>query len=114
MTRISNYEELRLEKNRLQQHLVLQKSRLKGDIHIIKEKFEPLVYIISLLGIFKKTGAKNSLLKMGAKAGIELIAHQTLVSKAGWLAKLVVPFLLKGVSSGLIDKLGAKRFFKAG
>src|SRR6186713_1468501 len=113
MPRIKNYEELVLEKNRLQQSLILQKSKIRGEISSLKEKMEPLLYLVSLLGIFKKTGTKNSLLKMGAKAGIELLAHQTLVSKAGWLAKLVIPFVLKNVSSGVIDRIKEKRLFRA-
>lgn len=105
MTRISNYEELRLEKNRLQQNLILQKSKIKNEIISIKEKLEPLLSIISFLGGFKNKDSKGSLLKMGAKAGVELLAHQTLLSKAGWLTKLVVPFLLKGISTKVIDKI---------
>ena len=113
MTRISNYEELRLEKNRLQQQLILQKAQIRDELNTIKERLEPLFYVASLLGIFQSKTSKGSILKMGAKAGVEILAHQTLVSKAGWLTKLVVPFMLKGVTSGLIDKIKNRKLFKS-
>jgi hypothetical protein len=108
MTRIKNYEELKLEKARLQHNLSVQKAELKQDLNTLKERIEPLLHIISLLAIFKRKG-KDSLLTMGVKTGVELLAHTTMVSKAGWLAKFVVPFLLKGISSNVIDKIKAAR-----
>ena len=56
------------------------------------------------LEFFKKR-ENDSLLATGFKTGVELIAHKTMLSKAGWLTKFVVPFLLKGISSNVIDKI---------
>src|SRR6187399_324782 len=111
MTRIRNYDELKLEKARLQHNLTVQKAALRNDMQVIKERMEPLLYLISFLGIFKKKD-NDSLLKIGVKTGVELLAHQTL-SKAGWLTRLVVPFALKGLSSKVIDKIRNKGFVKA-
>lgn len=103
MGRISNYEELKLEKIRLQNNLTLQKVELRRELLVIKERIEPFFYVLSLLRIFKKKD--DSLLTMGVKTGVELIAHNTILSKAGWLAKFIVPFVLKGISSNVIDKI---------
>jgi len=112
MTRIRNYEELKLEKARLQNNLTLQKAALRHDMLVMKERMEPLLNLISFLGIFKKK-ENDSLLKIGVKTGVELLAHQTLLSKAGWFTRLVVPLALKGLSSKVIDKIRNKRLVKA-
>jgi hypothetical protein len=108
MTRIRNYEELKLEKARLHQNLLVQKAALRHEMQVIKERVDPLLTAVSFLGIFKKKD-NDSLLKMGVKTGVELLAHTTILSKAGWLSKLIVPMVLKGISSNVIDKIKSRR-----
>ena len=112
MTRISNYEDLKLEKARLHNNLLSQKAELRHQILVVKDRVEPLLNVISFLGIFKKK-ENDSLLKMGIKTGVELLAHTTMLSKAGWVSKLVIPFVLKGISSTVVDKIKNRRFLKA-
>lgn len=112
MTRIRNYEELKQEKARLQHNLTQQKAALRHDMLVIKERVEPLLSLISFLGIFKKK-ENDSLLKLGVKTGVEVLAHQTFLSKAGWLTKLIVPFALKGLSFKVMDKIKNRRLVKA-
>ena len=108
MNRIRNYEELRLEKNRLHEHLIVQRNILKHEVDTLKARVEPFLEVISFLGIFKKRENKSSLLKIGAQVGIGLLLNQTVLAKAGWLTKLAVPIILKGVTSGIIDRVKRK------
>src|SRR5262245_61811829 len=98
MTRISNYEELLAEKYRLQQKLILQKEEIRSEIRSIKESIEPVLKILSFIGVLKPKDSKTStsLLKLGATAGLGFIAQKTLTSKVGLLAKLAAPFLVNG------------------
>ncbi len=105
MTRISNYTELRAERIRLEGELRNQKAILKSEIQSVKEKFEPVGDIISFLGIFKKKEAgTQSLLKTGVSLGIDLLVRDKLLSKAGWIVRAVLPFVLKGISNQFIKK----------
>lgn len=103
MNKINNYEELRAERKKLEADLRSQKAYLNTQINTIKEKFEPISKIMAFLGGIK-TNPGSSLLKIGSSMGIELLVRQKLV-KAGWLAKLILPFILKFTAAKTIDKV---------
>lgn len=106
MSRISNYEELVLEKQRLQQQLTIQKMELNSEIRALKEQWEPLTRIMGKVGgLFKKDDdASPSLLK----TGVDLITKQSPLGKASWIAKLLVPVVAGTVSSFVKKKMKAK------
>ncbi|HOX81919.1 MAG TPA: hypothetical protein PLJ60_11815 [Chryseolinea sp.] len=105
MTRISNYTELVAERIRLEAELQSQKSVLKTEMKLVKEKFDPLIDIISALGIFKRKDSRtSSLLKTGLSVGIDLLVRDNLLSKASWIARTLLPVVLKGVSNQLLKK----------
>lgn len=106
MNRIKNYEELIAERKNLEASIRIQKLYLNTHINAIKEKFEPVTKVISFLSGFKSHPG-SSLLKLGSNVGIELLVRQKL-AKAGWLAKLVLPFILKFTAAKTIDKVQDK------
>ncbi len=105
MSKINNYEELIAERHRLEGEIQRQKAILKTEINTVKSKLEPLGDVISFLGIFKKKEAgPSSLLKTGLSMGIDLLVRDNLLAKAGWVARAVLPVILKGVSKQLMKK----------
>jgi hypothetical protein len=104
MSKIKTYNDLLAEQKRLEAHLEIQKEIIQSEMAIIKGKFEPFIKIASWLGIAKSKGAGNSLLKMGAEAGIDFLIGQNLLSKSNWLAKLIIPFILKRFTNKAIEK----------
>jgi hypothetical protein len=114
MRKISDLHDLAVEKQRLQQRLELLKRDMNSEVVEIKEKFKPLVKIVSFLTGTPTNGngevkpsTKTSLLKMGANLGVDLLVGSKL-KKAGWLARLVVPPLLRKISSTVINKMRKK------
>lgn len=112
MKNISNYHDLVAEKHRVQQRLELLKRDVDNEIHEIKEKFRPLTRIV---GMFTGNGAhqtdddkKPSLLKMGGNLAVDLLIGPRL-AKAGVLTRLVVPPLLRGISSRLFSRFRKKK-----
>ncbi len=99
MNRIKNYEELIAERRRVELQIVSQRLILKEGLQEVKEKFEPFLYLLPVLNIFKKTERSHSLMNAAAAVGIDVLVGQKLLSKAGWLARLLVPMVLKGVAS---------------
>lgn len=110
MKKISNLHDLVAERQRLQQKLALLKRDMNSEVNAIKEKFRPVTRIVSFLAGGSGNGAgevmpsaKTSLLKMGANLGVDLLVGSKL-KKAGWFARLVVPPLLRKISSTVISK----------
>lgn len=111
MKRINDLHGLVVEKQRLQQKLELLKRDMNSEVIEIKEKFKPLIRIISFLTGSSNNGnshdtsdTKTSLLKMGANLGLDFFVGSKL-KKAGWFARLVLPPLLRKISSTVINKV---------
>lgn len=105
MNKINNYEDLVLERKRLEAELVHYKSVINGEVNSIKQKFEPISDVVSFFASSPTKSPNNKLLQVGTNIGIELLVRQKLLSKAGWLTKLVLPYILKKVSSRAIQKV---------
>jgi hypothetical protein len=104
MSKISNYEELVTERRRLENELLLKKSVLNAEIDNLKRKIDPILNIMSFFTNLNAKSNRPSLLKIGTSVGIDVM-RQTVLSKAGWLTKLLLPMVLKGVSSKVIDSV---------
>ncbi|HRG78259.1 MAG TPA: hypothetical protein PL167_01555 [Cyclobacteriaceae bacterium] len=98
MTRINNYEELIAERKRVESNIVEQRLILKAGLQEAKEKLEPFMYLLPILNIFKKKEPNHSVLNAATSVGIDLFVGQKL-AKAGWVTRLLVPMVLKGISS---------------
>jgi hypothetical protein len=106
MSKINNYEELILEKKRLESDLLHYKAIVNSEIAVIKHKMEPITDMVSFLSPSSNPAQpKSKLLQAGTNLGIELLVRQKLLSKAGWLTKLIVPYILKKVSSRAIERV---------
>lgn len=103
-TRITNYDDLLKERRRIKQEIKLDRLVITDSVTALKAKFDPLLYIMPYLSIFKKHHSSNSLAKTAASVGIDLLVGQKLLSKAGWLTKLIVPMILKTVSTVAIGR----------
>ncbi|MEJ7646335.1 MAG: hypothetical protein WKF87_17190 [Chryseolinea sp.] len=103
MKRISTYEELVVERKKLEADLIIQKGYFKEQINSVKEKFEPVTRIISFFGGFK-SNTGNSLLKLGSSVGIDMLIGKKLKT-ASWLTRMVVPFVMKLTAQKTIDKV---------
>jgi len=106
MNKINNYDDLILERKRLESDLAHYKTIITGELDEIKHKVEPITDVVSFFSPSKNPPTNNNrLLQAGANLGIELLVRQKLLSKAGWLTKLVLPFILKKVSSRAIERV---------
>jgi len=104
MTKINNYSELVAERMRVQQELALQKAQIHNEIQEIKDKLKPVTGLLSFFNTSKKQSFKSSAMQIGANVGIDILLRNTLLGRAGWLARLVLPFVAKKISSKVIEK----------
>lgn len=102
--RIQSYQDLLDEKERLQSVLKVQKEAFRRDIDELKEELEPARSFLSLAGKLVTRDGGNLMLNAGANTLIDLVVKKLLLSRAGWLTRLAVPFLLKNYSSNFISE----------
>lgn len=107
MTKINNYDELVAERRRLEALLREHKATIATEVDVIKAKLHPIFAVISFLGIFQRKPDQN-LLQFGADVGIELLLRQKLLAKSNWITRLVLPFLAKGATAKVLEKIRPK------
>ena len=96
MQKINNFEDLIRERRRLEGDLLIQKATLREALNELKARLEPLAEFASMVvGNNKETGA-TSMLKTGVSIGIDLLLRDNLLARAGWVARAVLPIVVKG------------------
>ena len=115
---INSYADLLEEKARLKLLLSAQKELVRQDINELKEELAPVKSAISLVGKIATKDKTSWLLTTAADAAIDILLKKIVLSKAGWITKLVLPFFMKNFSSHVIadnkDKIFSKLFSLAG
>ena len=100
------------EKARLKTLLAMQKSALRQDFSRIKEEFTPVRTAIAAIGKITTKDNSNWLLTTAADTAIDVIVKRFILSKAGWFARIILPFFMKNISSHLIADNKDKIFDK--
>lgn len=104
MTKINNYTELVAERKRIEQELAIQKAQINDEIQEIKDNLKPVTGLLSFFNTSKKQSLKSSAIQVGANIGIDVLLRNTILGKAGWLTRLILPFVAKKISSIMIEK----------
>src|SRR5687768_763490 len=100
--RISNYEELTREREELELQLQLYKDKIRLDVKEIKEELQPATHAMTFIGKMLKKDHSNPIMTGGASMLIDLIVKKVILSRASWITRLVVPFILKNYSSHIL------------
>ena len=111
-TTIDTYKDLVQEERRLKQRLRMQKAALREHYHALTDKLAPVERIAGMVKNATTPSVKNPLVNTGINLGIDMLLRGFYNSKVGWIPKLVLPFVLKNLSSNLVNKKG-KGIFKS-
>jgi hypothetical protein len=103
---IRTYSDLCAERERVKNLLVVQKQRIKDDWDGLKHEFIPVKNAFGVFGKMTKPDKSNPLINSGVKVATDLFITKFVLGKAGWVAKLAVPFVLKNYSTHLIADKG--------
>ncbi|MCH5720842.1 hypothetical protein [Niabella hibiscisoli] len=106
---INNFEDLMEEKARLKERLKASKASIKESFEGIKEEVNPFSNIKKTAQGALSTSTTNPLVKFGIKRASEFLIGKVLLKKAGWLPKLIVPFLVREVATRLIGSKADKK-----
>lgn len=99
---IATYHDLLEEKERLSKLLKAQKELVRLDFKEVKAELEPLRSAISMVGKITTRDKSNPLLTGVANTVIDVAIRNLILSRSGWLTRLVVPFIAKNFSSHVI------------
>jgi hypothetical protein len=99
MNQIKNFEDVKLERTRLELLAVAHRAELRNEIASLKDQFKPFSILAGWLGGFQNQMNKNPLAVAGASAGIDLLVRDKLLSKSNWIVRSLVPLVLKNVVS---------------
>src|SRR5688572_17537492 len=102
--KIQTYDDLLEEKKRLEALLAVQKDEIDASWHGVKSSLNPINNAASFLGKITRSDKSNPLLTVGIGYMGDLVLRK--VFKAGWLVRLVVPFVVKNYSSHLFAGKG--------
>lgn len=96
---IRTYEDLLREKQRLAVVLEEDEQAIREEFKDIKRKFKPVKQGLDFLEKITTRDSNNPLVRTGIDVGVNLIVKKLLLRNAGWVAKLVMPFVLKNFLS---------------
>jgi hypothetical protein len=108
MARIANLQDLQAEKLRIAAEISIHKAVMREEIRRLKRQINPISRLLDFLGIGKDAPPTPPILKAGANLGIDLLGHKIL-AKAGWVTRLAVPLIAKGLSSTFLGRLIRKK-----
>jgi hypothetical protein len=103
-SRINTYEDLLDEQKRLQLLLQTQKDIVRQDIREIKEELAPIKTAVNFIGKLTTRDSGNPLINSTVNTAIDLLIRKVVLGRAGWITKLVVPFIIKNFASHAIDE----------
>lgn len=101
---IKTYEDLEEEKHRLMGILRAQEDLIKDDLAGVREGLRPFGNAVNVINKMATRDNTAPVMNFGLEMGVDLLVRKVLLKRAGWIAKIVVPFLVKNYSSHLIGE----------
>lgn len=102
MKRIDTLQELRAERIRLLSRRYELEEAIKQDVKELKAGIAPVLAFSQGAGSFF-SGKNNSILGSSAGFLIDLLMKSVVLRNAGFVTRLVVPFLMKFAASGYVN-----------
>ena len=109
---IRNYEDLLAEEQRLLQQIKIQEVKIKEDFAGLKQSLKPVGNVMKVVGKFATRDQTGPILNFGLDFGVDLLVRRILLARAGWLTKIVIPYIVKNYSSHLINEEKRARLSK--
>lgn len=104
MIKINTYSQLQSERHRLKLLLETHKIIIKEDAAMLRATIKPATDALNVIGKFTSRDRNNPLLNLGVDFGVDLIVRKLILGRAGWISKLIVPFIVKNFSSNIFSE----------
>ena len=104
MSRIKNIADLEAEKLRLMALLRNHEEAIKADMVNVREGLKPVGNVFNVVNKMATRDNRVPVMNFGLEMGIDLLVRRVLLGRAGWFAKIVVPYLVKNYSSHFLGE----------
>jgi hypothetical protein len=112
MTKLSTYDELLSERQRLKLQLQNEKVELMGELEIIRQKLKPVSTMIEFAEKLVTKDKTNPVVDTGLSIGVDLLLRKVVLRNSGWIIKLLAPLFVRNYlsheiheNSGWIQKI---------
>jgi len=102
MRRINSHEDLKKEQMRLNSRRIFLEKEIKRDFKELKEELEPVKLLTKSAGR-TLIGENNKVIGNVVGQLANFIARSTL-RRSGLIVRLIIPYLIKNVTSNLVEK----------
>jgi hypothetical protein len=112
MTKLSTYDELISERQRLKLQLQEEKVEMMGELAIIRQKLKPVSTMVEFAEKLVTKDKTNPVVDTGLSIGVDLLLRKVVLRNAGWIVKLLAPLFVRNYlsheiheNSGWIQKI---------
>jgi hypothetical protein len=104
LSQINNLEELKAERRKLRQKIQTQKMNIKSSVQGLKQELQPARQVVNVMEsvITRKSGDK--LIHTTVDWTVDVLIRRVVLARAGWAARLVVPFLVRNIASNYLTQ----------
>lgn len=100
--KIQTYQDLLEEQDKMETLLKAQKELLRLDLQQLKSEMRPALGAVKTVGKLFTRDKDHSVLGLGTERLIDFVFQRFVLNRAGWLARFVVPILVKNLSSHVV------------
>ena len=104
MKKIKTYEDLLQEEQRLLSQLKASELLIRDDIAGVKEGLKPIGKVMKTISKFTTRDKTGAFANFGLDFSVDLLVRRILLAMAGWLTKIVIPYVVKNYSSHFISE----------
>ena len=112
MSKIRTYNDLLQEEHRLTEQLKVQENIIRQDLAGFRENIEPLKKVFGTVQKVFTRDNRVPIFNVGLELGIDMLLRRFILARAGWLAKTIIPYLVKNYSSHIIGEEKRKLLIK--
>jgi hypothetical protein len=112
MSKITTYNDLLEEEQRLQHILKRQEIVIRQDLLSMKENLEPVKKVYDQVHKVFTRDNRVPFFNIGLEVGIDMLLRRFLLARAGWFAKTFVPYVVKNYASHIISEEKRKVIIK--
>lgn len=112
MSKIRTYEDLLQEEQRLRAQLNSQEDIIRKDLLGFKENLEPVKKVYNTVNKIFTRDNRVPVFNIGLEMGIDLVLRRFILRRAGWFARIFVPYIMKNYASHIIGEEKRKTIIK--
>lgn len=108
-TKIETKEDLVAERARLKNQVTISRLKLMNEFSILKEDLKPARQIVGYAkNLLVNNGNRKSIVGMGLRFGVNALLKNTILYRASWITRLVIPYIANNVVSNYVAKNDAE------